>query len=115
PQEDRDVVAIAGPDLQQASRGVEQLDAEDVARIANPAPYEVQQGAGLPQSVLAPYAVAAEHLDGLLSHVEVPGALLHEPGDDPGCHQRAAVPLGDADDANPRHHEPREESDHSHD
>jgi hypothetical protein len=75
-QQNRHVIAIAGPKFEHPSRRVKQFDSKNIARVADVSFDEVKERANLTHAILWFYAGSSKDLDGFLPHVEVFRAIL---------------------------------------
>src|SRR5262249_17724973 len=101
-QQDREVVAIAGTQLQHLARGVQRLHSKDVAGIADIPSHPIVDRTNFPQAILGHHAVAAKDIDGLLPHTEIFGAAADQVGDHARGDQRAWAPFRYAHDPDSR-------------
>src|SRR5499426_4920689 len=112
-EQNRHVVAIARLQFEHPSGRVQQLDLENVARVADVAPHPIEEGADLAEAILGARAVSAEDLYGLLPHVKIFRALADQLRDQTRSHQRPARPSRHAADDDARLDVSRTKLDHS--
>src|SRR5262245_29058298 len=90
-EQNRHVVAVAGTQLQHSTRGVQRLDLEDVACVADVSAHPLEQRRDLAVTMLRRDAGNAEDLDRLLAHQKVLRALEHQSADDARRSQRSRL------------------------
>ena len=95
-QQDRDVVAVAGPQLEHPTRRVQDLDVERIFRVAHVALHPAEERVDFADVVLGRDAAGQQDVDRLLAHVEVARALADESSDVCGGLPRAGEAAGDA-------------------
>src|SRR6266542_442518 len=76
--QNRHVVAIARLQFEHPSGRVQQLDLENVARVADVAPDPIEESADFAEAIFGTRAVSAEDLDRLLPHVKIFRALADQ-------------------------------------
>src|SRR5437867_253487 len=94
-KQDRHVVAVARPKFEHAPRRVQELDAEDVACVADVAAHPVEQRGDFAEAVLGRDAINPEDLDRALADIEIFCPLADELRDNARCRQRAGPALWD--------------------
>ena len=75
------VVAVAGPELQHATCGMQDLDAEGISRVPNVLLHPFEEGFDFPEVVLGTHPSPPDDPDSRLSDAEILRAALDE-GDD---------------------------------
>src|SRR5215472_4315232 len=113
PQQNRQVVAVAGPQLEHSPRRMQQFGPENVAGVTDVPAYPVEQRQHLARAVLGAYPVVAEDLDGLLPNVEILRALANQSPNEARSNQRARRTLGYPVDSNARYDESTAKLNHS--
>lgn len=112
-EQNRHIVAIARLQFEHPPGRVQQLDLENVARVANVAPHPIEESADLAEAILGARAMSAEDLDRLLSHVKIFRAIADQTRDQTRSHERSARPSRYAADDDARLDVSRTETDHS--
>ena len=96
---DGHVVAVAGPELQHATCGMQNFDAEGIPRVANVLLHPFEEGLDLTEVVLGTHSSSPDDADGGLSDVEILRAAFDQVDDVFECSQCPGVASGNRADA----------------
>jgi hypothetical protein len=80
-QEDRHIVAVAGPQFQHAPGGMEQLGAQNVACIPDIPANPIEYCEDFPKPILCRNPITPEYVDGFLSDQKILGPFANQLGD----------------------------------